>query len=166
MANTSVMTNQYFYFFASLLLFGVLSSSCSSLKPIQYNGYKNFTIKDVANEPEMQIDIKLHNPNPVGATLRKMELYITIYADTIGRAGIGEKVRMKKKSDFTLPVVFASSYEQLSMLAKPGLDAALNNKEIPFHVNGQVTISKFWIFRKTFTISYADAVKLQELLSK
>ncbi|MBC8047479.1 MAG: LEA type 2 family protein [Fimbriimonadaceae bacterium] len=153
------------YILLNILLLLIIFSSCTSLQPLRYNGYENFKIEDAQTEPKINVDLKLHNPNVVGATLKKMNLSITIGDKIVGQAGIDDKVRMKKKSDFTLPIQVATSFTQLGNIVKPGLDAFLNDKEIPFHVQGEFTITKFWIFKKTFEFDFADDVRLKELIS-
>lgn len=157
-----MLSNRIYILFSCVAF--ITLSSCASLQTLEYNGYKSLNVKKNTTEPELQVDLNLHNPNPVGATLRDMTIHILVNGDTIGQAVITEKVRMKRKSDFTLPVTFATSYSQLGKVAKPGLDALFHDKEIPFHIQGVCTLSKFWIFRKTFAFEYTDQMKLNELI--
>ncbi|MFN0274701.1 MAG: LEA type 2 family protein [Chitinophagales bacterium] len=150
----------------SKFLFAIFVSvftSCASLKTLDYKGFDGFQLESLSTAPNVNLNLHLYNPNPIGATLKNMDIALTVNNIIIGNIALEEKVRMKKHSDFVLPIEIGTSITQLGTLAKPGLEAIFSDKGIPFELSGELTLTKFWIFRKKFHFDYIDEVHLKEI---
>lgn len=136
------------------------------MQTVQYGGFENFNLQDVGSDPKVNVDIKLHNPNPFGATLKNMDLVLSSGNKQIGNVELGKKVHMKRRSDFIVPIEMAASFSQLGALLKPGLETLLNDEGIPLELKGEVTLTKFWIFRKTFQFDVHDDIQFNDVRIK
>ncbi len=148
-----------FLFFCTLLVL----ASCSTSEQIRYNGYENFKVSDIATEPKVNVDVKLHNPNPIGITLKDMSLTVDVDNKPLGTVGLSDKVRVKRKSDFVLPVEFNTTLPQLGGILSSGLTSFISDKELPIGISGRFTIQKFIIFRKTFEFNYTDSLNVKSI---
>ncbi|MEZ5014122.1 MAG: LEA type 2 family protein, partial [Chitinophagales bacterium] len=139
---------------------------CTVSQNMQYKGYSNFKVDHVVDDPEIRAEIQLHNPNPIGATIRNMEMHLNVDGKELGHAGIDQKVRVKRRSDFTLPVTMGTTLPQLGAILGGGLTAFITDNEIPLELSGTFTVQKFIFFRKTFAFTYADVLRVDALNNK
>ncbi|MFI5170735.1 MAG: LEA type 2 family protein [Chitinophagales bacterium] len=146
-----------------LFIVAIIFSSCTVSQPLQFKGYENFEVTNITSDPKINADIKLHNPNPVGATIREMNITLSIDDKTMGMLGFDDKVRIKKKADFTLPVEFSTSLDQLGGVLSFGLKSFLSDEKIPVGITGTLTVQKFIFFRKTFAFDYTDEIDLKKV---
>lgn len=137
--------------------------SCTVSQPLQFKGYENFELSNVTSEPKINADIKLFNPNPVGAIIREMNITLSVDNKTMGVVGFDNKVRIKKRSDFTLPIEFSTSLDQLGGVLSFGLQSFLSDEKIPVGIAGTLTIQKFIFFRKTFAFNYLDELDVKKI---
>jgi len=146
-----------------MLITVFLLSSCTLTESLQFKGYDNFKVSDIMSEPKINADITLHNPNKIGATIREMEIALSVDNKEIGIVGFSDKVRIKKKSDFVLPIEFNTSLNQLGGVLSFGLTSFISDKEIPVGLTGSITVQKFIFFRKTFEFNYVDALDVKKI---
>lgn len=152
------------YLFSILIIFaaGILSS-CAPSQPLTYNGVENFKISDIKSEPKINVDLKLHNPNPIGFKLKKINLALTVDNRNIGNLDLDKQIRLRGNQDFTLPLTFTTSVSELSQVIKPGIADVFSGKSIPFDFQGQITVQKFIFFRRTFQFDFNDDVNLNKI---
>lgn len=112
------------------------------------------------------MDMHLYNPNPIGGTIRNMEIQVIVDNKLLGTAQLDEKVRVKKQSEFTMPVSFTTDIGSLGGILSSGLKAFIGDDSMPVGLTGSITVQKFLIFRKTFSFDYADGLKAREILQK
>ena len=141
----------------------LLLSSCTVTESLQFKGYDNFKVSDIMSEPKINADITLHNPNKIGATIREMNIALSVDNKEIGVVGFSDKVRIKKKSDFVLPIEFNTSLNQLGGVLSFGLTSFISDKEIPVGLAGSITVQKFIFFRKTFEFNYVDELDVKKI---
>ncbi len=146
-----------------LLITVFLLSSCTVTESLQFKGYDNFKVSDIMSKPKINADITLYNPNKIGATIREMEIALSVDNKEIGVVGFSDKVRIKKKSDFVLPIEFNTSLNQLGGVLSFGLTSFISDKEIPVGLTGSITVQKFIFFRKTFEFNYVDALDVKKI---
>lgn len=140
-------------------------SSCAT-QEVAYKNIDNFTVSNVFDTPQVTMDMHLHNPNPIGGTLRNMELTVMLNNKPLGSVQIDDKVRIKRQSDFTVPVTFTTSIGQMGGILSSGISAYFGNDSMPVGLTGSITVQKFLIFRKTFAFDYSDGIKPKEILQK
>lgn len=148
-----------------MLLLGcfVLLSACTTPQDLQYTGYENFKVSNVATEPKINVDLKMHYPGPIGATIKDMSLSVSVNDKPIGTVGLADKVHVKRKSDFILPIECNTSLQQLGGVLSSGLSSYFSDKEIPLGLSGEFTIQKFIFFRRTFAFSYSDKLDVKQI---
>lgn len=138
--------------------------SCSSAIPLQYKNLENVKIQKNNEEPSVLLDVQLYNPNPIGIKLKELNAAVAVDGKTVGNAAIENALRIKRKSEFVLPIVCETSYTQLGELLKNSAGLFLSGKEIPVSLSGTITIKKFIFFKRTYSFSYQENVKASELL--
>lgn len=144
-----------YYFYVFIFIF-ISLQSCSTLKPLQMNGVDDVNFKYLQAEPNVQMQLNMYNPNFFGVTLKSMQLQCIVNGNALGIFQVEDKVHVKKKSDFIIPIEVATSYSQLATFLKPGFDDSFSNNQIPFALQGEITLTKFCIFRKTFLLNSSD----------
>ncbi|MBC8173351.1 MAG: LEA type 2 family protein [Chitinophagales bacterium] len=149
------------YFYAFTMTFLV---SCSSIIPLEYRGFQQIKVSESQAEPVINIDMHLHNPNPVGVKIKEMQMHIKVQNQEVGMAGIEDALRIKRRSDFTLPITVQTTYAQLGDVLKNAAGTFLSGKEIPVEVNGTITIKKFIFFKRTYDFIFTENVNASELL--
>ncbi len=142
----------------------LLFTSCVSSKDMQYQGFTNFKVNNVTSEPKVNVDIKLYNPNFFGAKLKAMEFNVLVDEKVIGSAGIPDPVRIKRKSEFILPIECATSLDKMGGLLALGLQSYFSNSEVPVGIEGTMTIQKFIFFRRTFAFKYDDEIDIKKIM--
>lgn len=144
----------------------ILLASCASTQELQYKGVDNFTITNVLKEPKVELDLNLHNPNPIGGTIRNMEINIAVDNKELGKVSLDDKVRIKKQSDFTMPISFTTSVSEMGGILSAGLKSFVGQNEMPLGISGEITVQKFLIFRKTFSFDYKDGIDVHDIIQK
>ena len=145
------------------VVFLIAFSSCSVQQELQYKGYDHFSVTADKNDPKVNINLRLFNPNPVGVKLKEMNLVITVNDTLLGTAELDHPVRIKRKQEFTVPVTFMTSMDQLNSLMQPGLEALLFNRPLSVEITGNMTFRKFIFFKKTLEFNYADELNIGDI---
>ncbi|HNV98771.1 MAG TPA: LEA type 2 family protein [Chitinophagales bacterium] len=148
-------------FCAALLLL----SACATQEPA-YKGLNNFTVSNLFEEPRVDMDLNLYNPNPIGGTIRSMEIQIKVDNKVVGSAQLDEKVRMKKQSDFTMPISLTTDIGSLGGIVASGLKSYMGDGQMQVGMSGSITVQKFIVFRKTFAFDYSDGLKAKDIIQK
>jgi len=139
-------------------------ASCTVSQNMQYKGVDNFSIADLGNNPKVNVDINLHNPNKTGATIRTMEFTVLIDNQAIGTAGIEDKIRIKRNADFSIPIEVNTSLDKMGGLLSAGLKSFMGDSSVPVGLTGTFTVQKFIFFRKTFAFEYIDELNVAKIL--
>jgi len=129
------------------LLIVALLSSCISIKTIEYRTVDNFEISKMSANPEFKFDVKLFNPNGIGARVKALDMEVFVDGKRMAGVSFDETVKIKANSEFIVPITGETSLIDLVKLIPTGLGSLLGNKTIPINIKGEVTIKKF-IFRK------------------
>lgn len=124
-----------------------------------YRGFRNFTLVLSGSDPLLHFDLDLNNPNAMGITIKGIEVELQINNTVIGTILLDDKVHIRKRSDFTLPLTLHTSYAQLSSLVSGNaLSAILKDKSLPFSLSGEMTIRKWIFFHKTIAVQFSDTL--------
>lgn len=137
---------------ALLAIAAISLSSCMTLQPIEFKsaGPLNFT-GDLKN-PELTFDIILHNPNNWGVKLSRTSIKVLMNDQQMAAVNNTRKVKLKAKSNSTIPMTIKLSGDEL---AKTGLGGLLKGRKPSFNLKGEVAVSKWWI-RKKFSFDAKD----------
>lgn len=139
-------------------------ASCTVSQNMQYKGVDNFSIADLANNPKVNVDVNLHNPNRIGATIRTMEFTVLVDNKPIGTAGIDDKVRIKRNADFTIPIEVNTSLDKMGGLLSAGFKSFLGDNSVPVGLTGTFTVQKFIFFRKTFAFEFNEELNVSKII--
>lgn len=157
------MKNQLTAIFAVITAF-ILFNSCASSQEMQYQGFQNFKVSNITQEPKVNVDVKLYNPNFFGATIKSMEFSVMVDGKAIGSAGIAEPIRVKRKSVFVLPVECGTSLDKMGGLLATGLQSYFSEKEVPVGIEGNITLQKFIFFKRTYAFNYTDEIDVKKII--
>ncbi|MEZ5052844.1 MAG: LEA type 2 family protein [Chitinophagales bacterium] len=146
-----------------LLCCSILMATACSVQSPQYKGYSPFTIDKEEAGPVIHTGVLLHNPNPIGVSLRNAEFKVTVNSVELGDISLDESVHIKRKQDFMLPVTFRTTYSSLSGAAMANLPAILSGSPIPLTVEGELRVRKWLFFHKTFAVDYQDKIDLKDI---
>lgn len=149
----------------AILSAGLMFAGCATQEPA-YKGIDHFTVSNVLKEPRVDMDMHLYNPNPIGGTIRALEVQVIVDNKVLGTAQLDEKVRVRKQSEFTMPVSFTTDIGSMGSILSSGLKAFIGDDTMPVGLTGSITVQKFLIFRKTFSFDYSDGLKAREILQK
>lgn len=141
--------NTIFYFLLSIsLLFG----SCASISKMQLKSLSDVKVSGISEKkPEIKFNLKLYNPAPVGVKVKSMDITLSINGTNITTLSTTDKVKIKKKSEFVLPLSVAPAWNDVADLLKAGVLILITQK---FNVglSGTVVVKKF-IFKKTLSFN-------------
>lgn len=139
-------------------------TSCATSKEMEYKGFENFTVSGITSQPKMNVDVTLYNPNKIGATLKSMEFTVLVNDKPMGSGGIVEPIRVKKQTEFILPVECTTSLDKMGGLLAAGLKSYLGEEKVPVGLEGAITIQKFYFFRKTYSFKFTDELDIKKIM--
>ena len=124
-------------------------TSCSPIRPIEFRSIDNFKVSQFSILPEVRADVKLFNPNSVGAKIKELKFTVNMGEVEVAKIALDETERAKAHGEFTLPMTGQLSLKDLSKLVPVGLGIIKNKAEIPVILKFDFTVKKF-IFKKHF----------------
>lgn len=145
MKNASTSLRHLFWLPVLLLVF---SSSCVSLRPVEFSGIGNFRTDLNVNEPAVLFDVKLKNPNNYGVTLRSMGVSLKISDKTLAEIAVSGKTHITGLEKTSVPVVLKPSLNDIKNMAASGFSGLLSGKKQSLTVEGELVVSKFFIRKK------------------
>ena len=150
-------------FMKYLLLFFVLVSLAScAFQVVEYKSTNSFSVSKISTKPEMKLNIKMYNPNGVGAKLRSMTLEVKVNDKFLGSVKLDSLTKVGARQDFDLPMTFNTDIGTLASFIPTGISSLIKGKELPIEFSGEVTIQKF-IFRKKFSFDYKSTYNTKDI---
>lgn len=146
------------------MIFLVLFISCAPLRPIEFRSISDFKVEHLTSSPQISTSLNLHNPNSFGGTMKEFHLDFSMSDIPIASIGL-KNVRMPSRSDFTLPLSTAATYDQLIKFLPAGISSFTSGKEIPVKMNGSVTVKKF-IFKKILPFEFHTSINTKNIQVK
>lgn len=110
----------------------------------------------------MKLNIKMYNPNGVGAKLRSMSLDVKVNDKFLGSVNLDSLTKVGAKQDFDLPLTFKTDIGTLASFIPTGISSLIKGKELPIEFSGEVTIQKF-IFKKKFSFDYKSTYNTKDI---
>jgi hypothetical protein len=145
---------------AILILTIMLAFSSCKIENIQYRRFEKLTLTGISSAPAINLDMVYYNPNSVGCRIKEMGCFIINDNDTFGIASCSvNSIRLKPKSEFSLPVSSFVSPQSIINLTKKSL---FSNADIPFNFSGTITIQKF-IFKRKYHFNVTEKFNKNQL---
>lgn len=85
---------------------------------------------------DLIVHVKIHNPNPVGATLNRIEYAFDIEGERLLKGTKTDKTKISSNDTSIIPLPVSISYAGL----KSGIAGALTKKTLPFAFQGKVIL--------------------------
>lgn len=131
-------------FFPALIICLLLYSCVEKLKPT-FKGVENIKVKTLSlSNIVVGADVVIHNPNPVGITLKKSDLDVTVEDVKVGDLIQNDPVEIPKKGNFNLPLDIM--FKPQSLLKGGGLDGLvqmgldmIGDQEVRILIEGDLT---------------------------
>jgi LEA14-like dessication related protein len=144
-----------------LAVIAAVFSSCSSLKPLEFRSVENFRVSQITSNPQLSFDLKLYNPNTVGAKLKNLNIGFLISEIQLTDLHLDDVIHAGARSEFSVPINISASIAQLSQFLPTGIDLFNSGKSIPVKMDGNVTVKKF-IFRRTFPFHFEQMIDTKQ----
>ncbi len=138
-----------------LLIF--LLSSCFTIKPVEFIKAENMKTQKTDSAFEMTFDLAMHNPNNWSLRLSDLETQVTIDDKPLGKAALSKVIRLKRNSDFSLPVNAKASLSDLVNLSGLGIGLLFGNQTAVANIKGSMILKKF-IFRRKVEFEYKEKI--------
>ena len=143
-----------------ILLTGcLLLSSCISLQPLEVRSIENVQMPGISFAPEIRADLVLYNPNSYSACLSKIELQLLGDGTAMGTVGIVENVRLKRKSEVSIPLSFSTTVMELAFVLPEKVKMMQSQHGMEMKLLGRLQLRKF-LFKKNFDISIIENIRL------
>ncbi len=139
-------------------------SSCLTIKPVEFKKTENITSSRSDTALEVTFDLAMYNPNSMSVRLSNLETEVSIDNLPLGKAGLSNSVRLKRNSDFTLPILAKASLVDLINLSGIGLNLYLGNQTATATIKGNMKLKKF-IFSKKIQFEYKEKIDGKKLKS-
>jgi LEA14-like dessication related protein len=141
------------------LLLAFSFTSCLTTKSIEYKRIEHVEVKGDLS-PVIRFDLVLANPNNWGIRLTELKSDVLLENRTVGQIALPSPIRIKRKSEVSIPIHVELSTMQLFQLLPTGLGLLSDKKPINTGIKGDLTIRKF-LFKRTFPFQYSQKVSTQ-----
>ncbi|HPG10109.1 MAG TPA: LEA type 2 family protein [Chitinophagaceae bacterium] len=148
--------------FSTLIVASLLLTSCKAYKNVlepEFRDVQNIEIIDLGlTQSKAGADIVYYNPNKFNATLSSAKGDVYVDDKYMGRFELADKVYVKKKKEFVVPVIL--KLDNISILKHQ--KEILKKKEVMIRVNGLARITKTG-FVKEVPIKYEKMESVDRL---
>jgi len=148
----------------TLLSAVILLGSCRAYKDVQepeYRDIQNVQLIDIGlMQSKAGADIIYYNPNKFNVTLSSARGDVYVDDKYIGRFELADKVAVKKRSEFVIPVVL--KLDNLSVIKHQA--EIIKKKEVMIRVDGIAKLSKTGVSRE-IPIRYEKMESVEKLRS-
>jgi LEA14-like dessication related protein len=134
-----------------------LFSSCFTIQPVEFKKAENITTNRTDSDFVMTLELAMHNPNNWSIRLSEVETDILIDNMQLGKARLSKSVRLKRNSDFMLPVNAVASLGDLVKLSGLGITLLFGNQNATATIKGNMVLKKF-IFRRKVQFEYKQTI--------
>ncbi len=145
-----------------IILFFILHNGCASFKAVEYREIENFSITSISTHPEFRMDIKMNNPNGVGAKIKSLDMEVLVNQTLLAKFETDNKIRVNSNGDFTIPLKGNASLFNLAKMIPPTIGNFFGMQDIPVNFKGEVVVSKF-IFRKKISFDYTENINRDKI---
>ena len=139
------------------ILFIASLSSCFTLRPPQYVKASSITSANNEEGYQLQVNLNMYNPNNWSLRLTDITAEIRIDSSMVGKTILQNEVRLKRNSDFILPIQFNATNQDLALLTSVGFKLLTGNAKVNAVFSGSMVLKKF-IFRRKIQFRYSENV--------
>jgi LEA14-like dessication related protein len=148
------------FLFAAIL--PLLISSCITIKPIEFRRAENFSVSSNNNSPLLNFGLVFYNPNGFGCSITSIQSEGELKDQQVFTAGINTGIKVKGKSDFSIPVTARMAKMDFGQLLGAGLNLLLNDEAMRMKVRGKIKIRK-WFISRSYNFDYTQAIDKAQL---
>jgi LEA14-like dessication related protein len=134
-----------------------LFCSCFTIKPVEFIKAENMKTQKTDSAFEMTFDLAMHNPNNWSLRLSDLQTVVSINDQKLGQANLATVTRLKRNSDFSLPVHAKASLGDLINLSGLGIGLLFGNQTAVAIIKGNMVLKKF-IFHKKVQFEYKEKI--------
>lgn len=131
----------------------VLLQACITVRPVEFRKVENFSVTSNNNAPLLNFSLVFYNPNTFGCNVEEIHSEGAFNGQQVFNAGNLSRIRVKRKSVFSVPVTARISKMDFSQVLGAGLNLLLNDEAVPMKVNGKIKMKKCF-FTKTVPFNY------------
>lgn len=150
--------------FSTLIIAALFLTSCKAYKNVQepeFRDIQNVELIDIGlTQSKAGADIIYYNPNNFNITLSTARGDVYVDDKYIGRFELADKVSVRKRDEFIVPVVL--KLDNISVLKHQ--QEILKKKEVVIRVNGMARLTKTG-FSKEVPINYEKKESVDKLRS-
>ena len=140
-----------FFFLFSLL---ALLNSCITLQAPQVKAISNLKTSGLLSaNPHVKFDIQMYNPNAISLALTDFNVNVSYGNLSLALLHLDTLQDVAAQSNFTVPLSFQPSKEQINNILQSGLGMFNQGNESKVKGTGSIRVRKF-IFGKTFNFSF------------
>jgi LEA14-like dessication related protein len=138
---------------SQLLLFGLgILLFLGSCKPIQtplVKGIEGYKVNKMeASDLELQLNIKVNNPNDFKIVLADYDLDISLNGLPIGKAKAKENIVFEPKVEKGYPFIIHTNLKSVLAQILPSLSLFTGNKQLDLKLNGYIRAKAFGVGKK------------------
>ncbi len=148
----------------AILLFGLtfLLNACKDMQPISVSRVESARITKFDMQGiEMEIGIRIKNPNSFGFSVFRSELDVTLNNSPLGKAVIKKKVKIKANSEDLHTFVVSSDFASLLGGGYQAIVAAQQRSSVNIGVKGNIRAGT-WFYKKDFPVESKQNVPLSK----
>lgn len=149
-------------FFLLTISLSVIFYSCSiqpvTIKKVEQVKVKEFSMKGA----KVEVSLVVNNPNAIGFKIYKSDLNVMLNNFELGKAGISNRVKIKRKAETTCTIIIESDFSKLTPASMMSLgqqfaSGKLNNPMIT--VSGELKAVKLF-YKKSFPVNVKERISL------
>ena len=126
-----------------IFLIGIVFVSCRAMKEPDYKSIDSFSIKSVSGDTStIALNLRYYNPNRHKLRLKEAEGDAYIDSVYLGHFSMDTVVRIKKLSDFNVPVILKANMKNISRNAL----SVFMKKEFNVRLEGHCKVGKGGIY--------------------
>jgi len=149
------------YFLSSFLFFTSLFfiSSCDEYKDVTITGVENVKlIKLDQTGIELELSVRIKNPNTIGFTIYKPNLDAMINGVAVGKLKVSKRIHVKANSEDLHTFTVSTDFSKLSMEDAGKMLSLALSKSGNLSVKGKVKVGNLF-YRKTFDVERTQKIK-------
>ena len=135
---------------------------CRDMEPVSVSRVESAKVTKMdAKGIEMEIGIRIKNPNTFGFSIFRSELDVTLNNSPLGKAVIKKKVKIKANSEDLHTFVVASDFSSLLSGGYQAILAIQQKSSVNIGVKGNIRAGT-WFYKKDFPVESKQNVPLSK----
>ena len=145
------------------IFYTIAFSSCGNFKEITFSGIENIQIVKLSQKGvDAEITAKIINPNNVGFTIYKSEIYVIMNGVSVGKTDFKNNIKIKPNSEDLYNFQIKAEFANLNMTDLPKLISMGMSKNGKIGLKGNLKVGKLFV-KKNYPINLTQNVPLKGL---